>query len=173
MIKKWDSSFFKNHQTDRKSWLDIGPDPWTRAGQAYNSTHSGFLAVLWALLLLRPSLKESRFTICTDRDSIRWILNNDGRNRKTRPLTIKFVWTRIWSLTLNSIKLQASIELSRLLKTGSDHVRALTISDDATSEDRLSVLTVPNAKYHWHTRPVDAYQNDASSLGWRDSGNIE
>lgn len=51
------------------------PRTLTTAERAYGTTHRECLAVIWAVLILRPYLEGTRFTIRTDHDALRWILN--------------------------------------------------------------------------------------------------
>lgn len=41
----------------------------------YNTTQRKRLAIVWSVLILRPSLQEKRSTIRNDHDSAKWILN--------------------------------------------------------------------------------------------------
>lgn len=46
-----------------------------KAEKAYDTTHRECLAVVWAVLMLRYYLEGARFTIRTNHDALRWILN--------------------------------------------------------------------------------------------------
>lgn len=46
-----------------------------KAEQEYDTTHRECLAVVWEVLMLRPYLEGSRFTIRTHHDALQWILN--------------------------------------------------------------------------------------------------
>lgn len=52
---------------------------WSRslntAVHAYGTKDRECLRVVWAVLLLRPYLEDSRFTIRADHDALKWILN--------------------------------------------------------------------------------------------------
>lgn len=47
----------------------------TDAKRRSNTKKGECLAIMWAVLQLRRYLENSRFTITTDRDSLKWILN--------------------------------------------------------------------------------------------------
>lgn len=49
----------------------------------------------------------------------------------------------------------------------------LKISDDATSEDRSSVLVIADVKFCWHPRPVSAGESEIFSLGREDVDNTD
>lgn len=99
-------------------------DYWSRsltsAKRAYDTTHKECLAIVWAVLLICPYLEGTKFTIRTDHDSLRSILNIiDATGRLAR-----------WELRLSEfeydavhragIKNQAADALYRLPTTGHD-----------------------------------------------------
>ena len=47
----------------------------TKQERDYTTTEKECLAIVWAILLLRPYLEGQRFTVRSDRDSLRWVLN--------------------------------------------------------------------------------------------------
>ena len=92
----------------------------TKQERDYTTTEKECLAIVWAILLLRPYLEGQRFTVRTDHDSLRWVLNlADAKGRLAR-----------WRLRLSEydfvvehragIKHQAADALSRLETTGLD-----------------------------------------------------
>ena len=57
----------------------------TKHERDYTTTETECLAIFWAILLLRPYLEGQRFTIRTDHDSLRWVLNfADAKGRLVR-----------------------------------------------------------------------------------------
>lgn len=54
-----------------------------------------------------------------------------------------------------------------------DNVPTLTISDDPTSENWSSILTITNTNHCRHTKPVNADETDEFSLGWQDTGSTD
>ena len=92
----------------------------TKQERDHTTTENECLAIVWAILLLRPYLKRQRFTIRTDQDSLRWVLNlADAEGRLAR-----------WRLHLSEhdylvehyagTKHQAGYAPSRLETTGVD-----------------------------------------------------
>ena len=92
----------------------------TKAERAYDTTQRECLAVVWAIFTLRPYLEMKQFTLRTDHDSLRWILNlSDATGRLAR-----------WRLRLadydytvehrRGIVHQAADALSRLPSDGMD-----------------------------------------------------
>ena len=57
----------------------------TKAEKNYSTTEKECLAIVWAVLMLRPYLEGSKFTLRTDHDSLRWIMNlSDASGRLQR-----------------------------------------------------------------------------------------
>ena len=92
----------------------------TKQERDYTTTEKECLAIVWSILLLRPYLEGQRFTVRTDHDSLRWVLNlADAKGRLAR-----------WRLRLSEfdfdvehragIKHQAADALSRMTTTGLD-----------------------------------------------------
>lgn len=97
---------------------------WSRslapAEKNYDTTQKECLAVVWAVLILRPYLEGSRFTIRTDHQALKWLMNlSDASGRLQR-----------WRLRLQpfeydivhrpGVKHQAADAMSRLNTTGTD-----------------------------------------------------
>lgn len=61
-----------------------------KAEKAYDTTHCECLAVVWAVLLLRTYLEQSRFTLCTEPDALRWILNVTDATGKLARCRLRF-----------------------------------------------------------------------------------
>lgn len=62
-----------NKQKERSALSDIGLD--TQRQKIEAKTERGFLAVLWALQLLRPYLKWGQLKVRMDHSALKWILN--------------------------------------------------------------------------------------------------
>ncbi|CAN8061912.1 unnamed protein product [Agarophyton chilense] len=109
-------------QESPKDYRPIGY--WTRtltsAQRNYSTTEKECLAIVWSVLTLRPYLEGTRFTIGTDHDSLRWLLNmTDASSRLAR-----------WRLKLSEcdyeitygpgINHQAADALSQVITEGTD-----------------------------------------------------
>ena len=92
----------------------------TKQEREYTTTEKECLAIVWSILLLRPYLEGQRFTVRTDHDSLKWVLNlADAKGRLAR-----------WRLRLSEfdfdvehragVKHQAADALSRMETTGLD-----------------------------------------------------
>jgi len=84
----------------------------------YSTTERECLAVVWAVLLLRPYLDGVRFTVRTDHSALRWILNlNDTTARLTR-WRLRLMEFEFEVVHRKGIKHQAADALSRLETSG-------------------------------------------------------
>lgn len=92
----------------------------TKPEQNYSTTEKECLAVVWAILLLRPYLECVHFTVRTDHSALRWILSlteSTGRLARWRLRLLQYDF----DITHRAgIKHQAPDALSRLPTTASD-----------------------------------------------------
>lgn len=65
------------------------------AERKYDTTRRWFLAIVWAILLLLPYLENSGFTIRTDHDSFKWIINLKDSTGETSTLAASIIC--IWN----------------------------------------------------------------------------
>ena len=99
----------------------------SKAEKNYSTTEKECLAIVWAALTLRPYLEGQRFTLRTDHDSLRWIMNlsdASGRLQRWRLRLADFEYDVVHRA---GIKHQAADALSRMPTDGSDQ----TPLDDA------------------------------------------
>lgn len=76
---------------------------------------------MWAVLLLRPYLENTKYTLKTDNDSLKWTINLiDGTERLESCHLILFEYD-LDILCLARIKLHSAEALSRLQTTRTDH----------------------------------------------------
>ena len=97
---------------------------WSRslssAERNYDTTERECLAVVWSVLLLRPYLVGTRFTVRTDHSPLKWLLNlkdSTGRLARWRLRLSPFDYDVVHKAGL---KHQAPDALSRLTTTGMD-----------------------------------------------------
>lgn len=57
----------------------------TNAKSRYDTTKREFLAIVWAVLLLRPYLENTRLTVRKNDDSLKWFLNLTNRTGRIAP----------------------------------------------------------------------------------------
>ena len=134
----------------------------TAAEKNYDTTQRECLAVVWAVLTLRPYLEGTRFTIRTDHLALKWLMNlSDASGRLQR-----------WRLRLQpfeydivhrpGVKHQAADALSRLPTTGTDQ----TDLDDEipTVAAVLKGPMVHQDEPEWEIIPFDSQPLSASTV---------
>ena len=109
-------------QETAKDYRPIGY--WSRtlntAERNYTTTERECLAIVWGILILRPYLEGTNFTVRTDHDSLRWLLNItdvSGRLARWRLRLAEFDYSVV---NRPGVKHQAPDALSRLLTSGDD-----------------------------------------------------
>lgn len=105
--------------------------------RAYETTHRECLAVIWAVLILRSYLKGSRFTIRTDHQALRWILNMSDATGKMEIWRLRLSELELDVVHRAGVKHQAAEALSRLPFSG---------DDETTIEDEIPLLWVENTQ---------------------------
>ena len=110
----------------------------TKAEKNYSTTEKECLAIVWAVLTLRPYLEGNRFTLRTDHHSLRWIMNladASGRLQRWRLRLADFEYDIVHRA---GVKHQAADALSRLPTNGTDQhplddgIPTLAIGDSET-----------------------------------------
>lgn len=104
---------------------------------AYETTYREFLAVLWAVLLLRVYLKGARFTIRTNHDALRLIPNMTEATRKFARWRIRFSELYYNVFHRSGVNNQASDAFYRLERKG---------SNDTELNDQLPNLVMEGKK---------------------------
>lgn len=66
-------------------------------------THGEFLAVIWAVLMLITYVEARRFTIRTDHDALRWILNMENVKLSRWLLRLQVIALYVVLLCLGSV----------------------------------------------------------------------
>lgn len=108
------------------------------AEHVHDSRHRKCLAVLWAVVLLRPNLQETCFTICTDHDALRWILNLADASCKLGRRRIRLSEYKFDVVHRAGIKHQVADSLSQLSTDG----HAKTVLDEVLPF--LTITAAPN-----------------------------
>ena len=108
----------------------------TDAERRYDTTQRECLAVVWAILLLRPYLEGTRFTIRTDHSALKWLLNladSSGRLARWRLRLTEFEFDIVHRA---GIKHQAADALSRLETTSTDETELRDEIPTLTEDDK-------------------------------------
>lgn len=139
----------------------------TAAERNYTTSERECLAIVWAILMLRPYLEGTKFTVRTDHDSLRWLLNISdvsGRLARWRLRLAEFDYTVVHR---PGVKHQAPDALSRLPTAGADTspledgIPCFTVTTDSGNEDgetNLSWMKTDMTEDDTLTeREVDAY----------------
>jgi RNase H-like domain found in reverse transcriptase len=107
---------------------------WSRgfksAEKNYSTTEKECLAIVWAILYLRPYLEQQKFIIHTDHHSLRWVLNlSDAQGRLAR-----------WRLRLLEFDYEVQYHPGAL-HHGADMMSRLQSRDPAIAEPTQAVDT--------------------------------
>jgi len=119
-----------------------------KAERNYNTTQRECLAVVWAVLMLRPYLYGTRFTLRTDHESLRWILNLSDASGKLQRWRLRLLEFEFDVVHRPGIKHQAADALSRLNTQGEDEepledeVPTLLIATEAVEADEHEVCVI-------------------------------
>ena len=90
------------------------------AERNYDTTHRECLAVIWAIMLLRPYLYGTTFTLRTDHDALKWLLNMDSATGQLARWRLRLAEFDYSVEFRPGIKNQAPDALSRLPTDGTD-----------------------------------------------------
>ena len=114
---------FQEHDDKEKHPLGYWSRGLTSAEKNYSTTEKECLAIVWAVLHLRPYLEGKRFTIRTDHHSLRWVLNlADAQGRLAR-----------WRLRLQEFDFEV-LYLPGRSHHGADMMSRLQSSDPTLSD---------------------------------------
>ena len=145
---------------------------WSRslnqAERAYDTTHRECLAVVWAVLLLRPYLEGTRYTIRTDHDALRWILNMADATGKLARWRLRLAEYEFDVVHRAGVKHQAADALSRLPTDGEDkaplddEIPVLVIQHD--DEQTVSTVVCVHEQYETTDGPAIELPDGALTL---------
>ena len=97
---------------------------WSRtlnpAERNYTTTERECLAIVWSILMLRPYIEGTRFTVRTDHDSLRWLLNLADASGRLARWRLRLAEYEYDVVHRPGIKHQAPDALSRLPTKGTD-----------------------------------------------------
>jgi hypothetical protein len=113
----------------------------TSAERNFSTTEKECLAIVWAVLQLRPCLEEKTFFIRTDHNSLRWVLNlADAQGRLSR-----------WQLRLLEFDFEVQYAPGKE-HHGADTLSRLRTSDPSLAEPPTAVDTeIPCFEVSWPT----------------------
>lgn len=125
---------------------------WSRslnyAERSYDTTQRECLAVVWAVLLLRPWLEEWPLTVCTDYDALEWNLNLTNSTGKLTRLHLRIFQLEFDVVHCMAIKHQATdafllLETSRTKTTPIDGtIRVMCISASMPRKGKARVMYI-------------------------------
>lgn len=121
----------------------------------YGTTERDYLAIVGAVLLQRPYLKDAQFAIHIDNDSLMKILNSTNKTGRHARWRLRLPEIDFEVIHLADVKHQAADVLTHSWATG---------DEDAPLEDGLPLLAVDEKGASISTLVINANSNDRISL---------
>lgn len=119
----------------------------TEAERNYDKTESEFLAIMWAVLLLRLYLYGTHFEIRTDHESLRWILHLDTPSERVAR----------WKLGLQEFDFEVFYRPGMEQLAPDGLYRLDTNGDDDTDiDDEIPVIDFAKVE----TKTIDTFHDD-------------
>lgn len=116
----------------------------TPAERNYSTTERECLAVVWSVLLLRPYLEGTRFTVRTDHAALKWMLHMDSSHGRLARWRLRLAEYDYVVQTRPGAAHHAADTMSRLPTTG---------GEDGEVQDDIPCLTLPNSGVAWQLPP--------------------
>lgn len=119
---------------------------WSRslspAERNYSTTERECLAVVWSVLLLRPYLEGTRFTVRTDHAALKWMLHMDSAHGRLARWRLRLAEYDYVVQTRPGAAHHGADTMSRLASTG---------DDVGVIEDTIPCLPLPNSAAAWES----------------------
>lgn len=113
----------------------------------YGTTYREYLAVLWAILILRPYFEGHRFTIRTGHAALRWILNMGDVSVKMARWSLGIEEVELDIVHRPGVKHQAAGALWRVQTNGADTSPLMDYRPVLLLQDQNATLTPTQCVY--------------------------